>query len=48
MKHNHPTNRYHGQGNVHKVVTPVMREQIVRLKRRLDKYAVVHAELHLY
>jgi hypothetical protein len=35
----HPTKRYGGQGNVHKLLTPEMRQQVVQLKQQLEEYA---------
>ena len=34
----HPSKRYGGQGNVHKLLTPEMRQQVVQLKEKLEDY----------
>ena len=34
----HPTKRYGGQGNVHELLTPEMRQQVVQLKEQLEDY----------
>ena len=34
----HPTKRYDGQGNVHELLTPEMRQQVVQLKEQLEDY----------
>ena len=34
----HPTKRYGGQGNVHELLTPEMRQQVVQLKEKLEDY----------
>jgi hypothetical protein len=39
MKNTHPTNHLHDQGNVKQLVTPQMRQQVVRVKRQLDEHA---------
>ena len=34
----HPTKRYGGQRNVHELLTPEMRQQVVQLKEKLEDY----------